>query len=161
MSAQNQTPAMATAYPNLTAQAKEYGDAFVRHDIETLVDLSNPKYVENIGGKHYLIRIASGTRTQFEKDGIELLSWEPIGVTQLLEESGSLYAVVPMAMKTKERGHVVENYDCLIALSVDRGDHWTFVSSTCVKLKDAFPEIAEKIILCPEKQPVRLAQPQM
>ncbi len=157
--AQNQTPAMATAYPNLPAQAKEYGDAFVRGDVEKLVELTYPKYIEIAGGKQKLISVGNATRKQFERDAMQLISWMPIEVTQFLEESGSLYAVAPMAMRTKGRGFETEDYDCLIAVSNDRGEHWTFVSSTCVRLKDAFPQVAEKLVLCSEKQPVRLAQP--
>ena len=157
--AQNQTTAIVTAYPNLEAQAKEYGDAFVRDDVERLVELSSPKYIEIAGGKEKLIGAGKATRKQFEQNGIQLLSWTPIEGLQLVEESGSLYAVVSMAMRTKGRGYLFEDYDCLIAVSNDGGEHWTFVSSTCVRLKDAFPQVAEKLVLCPEKKPLRVAQP--
>jgi hypothetical protein len=155
----NPASSIVASYPNLEAQAKEYGNAFVRDNMERLVELTYPRYVESTGGKENLMTTARGTRTQFERDGMQLLSWVPTGVSQLLEQSGSIYAVVPMAMRMKGRGYVLEDYDCLIAMSADRGEHWTFVSSSCVRLRDAFPQVAEKLVLCPEKQPVRLAQP--
>ena len=149
--------AILPSYPNLEAQAREFGDSFVRKDFERLVELTYPKYVEMLGGKRNLITVVAGTAKQFEENGVELLSWAPTAVTQLVDESGSLYAVVPMAMKTKARNVVVEDYDCLIGVSIDNGEHWTFVSSSCVTLKDAFPRVADRLIVCPAKQPVKLS----
>lgn len=148
-----------TAYPNLVAQAREYGEACVQGDIEKLVQLTYPRYIEGSGGRQHLIATGKATLKQFEQYGLQPLSWAPTDVTQLLDESGSLYAVVPMAMRTKSRRYVIEDYDCLIAASSDRGEHWTFVSSNCVNLKDAFPEVASKLILCSEKPSIKLVQP--
>lgn len=147
------------AYPNLEVQAKEYGEAFVRDDVERLVQLTYPRYIESIGGSQRLTTMARATRKQMEQYGMQLISWAPTEVTQLLEESDSLYAVVPMAMRRKGRGYVFEDYDCLIAASTDRGEHWTFVSSNCVNLKDAFPQVANKLTLCSEKPSMKLVQP--
>ena len=159
MQAQIPKSAKIASYPNLEVQAKEYGEAFVQDDIERLVQLTYPRYIELIGGRQRLTTMVRATRRQIEPDGMQLLSWAPTDVTQLLEESDSLYAVVPMAMRTKSRGYAFEDYDCLIAVSTDRGEHWTFVSSSCVNLKVAFPRVADKLILCPEKPPTRLVQP--
>ena len=164
---QNQSPltpatqasSLFATYPNLEAQAKEYGDAFVRKDNKRLVELTYPKYIEIAGGKQNVISVAAGTERKMEADGLRVLSWVPTEVSQLVDESGSLYAVVPMAMRMKAREVLLESYDCLIGVSIDHGEHWTFVSSSCVRLKDAFPQVAEKLILCPEKQSVTLARP--
>jgi hypothetical protein len=143
-------------YPKLEAQAKEFGNSFIQKDFKRLAELTYPKYIEIVGGTQNLIGVATRTARQFEDNGVELLSWEPTEVTQLFEESGSLYAVVPMTMRTKARNVVAEDYDCLIGVSIDNGVHWTFVSSTCVRLKDAFPRVADKLVVCPEKQWVKL-----
>jgi hypothetical protein len=154
-----QSSSIFSTYPNLEAQASEYGDAFVRKDYQRLVELTYPKYIENAGGKQSLITVAAGTGRGLEADGVRVLSWMPTEVSQLVDESGSLYAVVPMTRKMKARTVLLESYDCLIGISIDQGEHWTFVSSSCVNLKDAFPEVAERLILCPEKQSVTLARP--
>src|SRR5260221_193307 len=98
------------SYPNLKAQAKEFGDSFVQKDFERLAELTNPNYIEIAGGRQNLISVTTRTARQFEDTGVELLSWEPTEVTQLVEESGSLYAVVPMTMRTKARNVVAEDY---------------------------------------------------
>jgi len=145
------------SYPNLKEQAKEYGEAFVRKDLDRLVELTYPKYVEIVGGKQRLAGIGRQTAKEMEAADVQLLSWSPIEATQLMEESNRLYAVVSMAMRTKVRDVLQESYDCLIGVSTDRGEQWTFVTSTCVRPEGMFPEVANKLTICPEKQAVRIA----
>lgn len=146
-------------YPNLEAQAREYGDAFVRKDNQRLVELTCPKYIEIAGGKQNVISMATGTERQMEAEGVRVLSWVPTEASQLVGDSGSLYAVVPMTMRMKARAVVFDSHECLIGVSIDQGEHWTFVSSGCVSLKDAFPQVAERLVLCPEKPSVTLVRP--
>jgi hypothetical protein len=129
-------------YPHLEAQAKEYVGSFVRKDFARFLELTWPAYVARHGRQMLLTEVAQ-TANDLETYGA-LLAWTPNPATQLIEESGSLYAVVPTVMKVRASDQVVEMPVCLIAISTDRGVHWTFVSSTCVKVKDAFPQVAQK-----------------
>jgi hypothetical protein len=140
--------------PNLETQAGEYGDSFVRKDFGRLVELTNPKYVEMSGGREKLIREVTQTGVELEKDGARVISWTPTEAIQLLKESGTLYAVVPTSLKITLRGRTSDSCVCLIAVSIDQGEHWTFVSSNCVKLSVAFPEVAQKLVICPNNTDV-------
>jgi len=142
-------------YPNLKIQVTEYGDAYVRKDFERLVELTWSKYVAGYGKATLLNEVALGAREIEEHGGI-VVSWVPGEATQVIEESGFLYAVVPTRMKIKAGDQTADTPVCLIAISADRGEGWTFISSTCVNPKREFPQVAEKLILCEEKASVGL-----
>ena len=89
-----------------------------------------------------------------EEHGARVISWTPTEATQLLKESGTLYAVLPTSLKITLRERISDSCICLIGVSVDQGEHWTFVSSNCVKLCDALPEVAEKLVICPNNTDV-------
>jgi hypothetical protein len=158
LTATSERSSIFATYPALKHQASEYGEAFVGKDFERLVDLTWPAYVERFGRQALLTDVAQGAR-ELEALGGLLVSWAPREATQLIEDSGSLYAVVPTAMRIKAGEQTSELAVCLIAISTDQGEHWKFISSSCVRLKDAFPEVAERLILCPEKQSVTKTEP--
>jgi hypothetical protein len=146
-------------YPNLQAQAKEFGDAFVRKDFERLTELTYPKSIEIGGGKESLISEVTGTARQLQAEGIEMLSWTPTDVTQLLRDSGSLYAVVPMTARIKVHEDLFDWYLCQVGISSDQGQHWTFVPARS-RLRDMFPQVVDKLNLCPERPAVKMTSHQ-
>jgi hypothetical protein len=161
-----QTPAaqvsaapMFASYPNLEAQAKAFGDAFVRKDNERLMELTYPKLIEIVGGKENLINEVTWTEKQLQVDGVQMLSWRPTDVTQVLKDSGALYAVVPMTARIKVREELFDWYLCLVGISSDQGQHWTFVPAKC-GLRDIFPQVVDKLNLCPERQAVKVTSQQ-
>ena len=148
---------MFSSYPELEAQAKEIGDAFVRKDYDRFVELTYPEVVRLAGGKEaFLKQVTEGMKGQ-EDQGLKVLSTTPNEVTQFLTVSGSLYAVITTIMRLDVRGASFEGYGCLIGISRDRGKHWTFVG-TGSSMKDLLPQVADKLTLCPEKRPVKLTQ---
>jgi hypothetical protein len=140
--------------PNLETQAREYGHSFVKKDFARLLELTNPKYIEMSGGREKLISEVTQGQTELEEHGARVISWTPTEATQLLKESGTLYAVLPTSLKITLRERISDSCICLIGVSSDQGEHWTFVSSDCVKLSDTFPEVAEKLVICPNNTDV-------
>jgi hypothetical protein len=141
-------------YPNLKTQVTDYCEAYVRKDFERHVELTWPKSFAGRGKEWLLTVIAEGLR-DIEEHGAAMVSWTPKEATQVIDDYGMLYAVVPTAWKMKG----VEPTDttvCLIAISADRGENWTFISSTCISPKRAFPEVADRLILCELKESVDL-----
>lgn len=147
------------SYPNLEAQAKAFGDAFVRQDNERLVELTHPKLIESAGGKENLINVVLGTEIQLQTHGVQMLSWGPNDATQILEDSGSLYAVIPMTARIKVKEELFDWYLCLVGISSDQGQHWTFVPPKC-GLRHLFPEVVDKLNLCSERQAVKVTSHQ-
>jgi hypothetical protein len=145
-----------SSYPKLEAQAKEIGDAFVRKDFQRFTALTYPKVIEMVGGKEkFMIALVEETK-QEEAQGLQILSSTPTDVTQFLKVSGSLYAVMPTTQRMKMRGDLFESYGCVVGISGDKGEHWTFVEPGPSGLKDLFPNVADKLSLCPAKRPVQL-----
>jgi hypothetical protein len=142
-------------YPNLKSQVTDYCEAFVVKDFERLVELTWPKYVAG-HGKEWLLTEVAKTAREIEDHGGTMVSWTPGEATQVIDESGLLYAVVPTVWKMRAGDQTADTPICLIAISADRGENWTFISSTCVNPKRAFPQVAEKLILCEEKGSVGL-----
>ena len=137
-------------YPTLKAQVTEYCEAYVRKDFERHVDLTWPKYGGASGKQWLLTEIAKGAR-EIEEYGAAMVSWTPKDATQLIDESGVLYAVVPTVWKMKGT-NPTDTTVCLIAISADRGENWTFISSNCICPKREFPQVADRLILCEPKE---------
>jgi hypothetical protein len=146
---------MFSSYPELEAQAKEIGEVFVRKDYDRFAELTYPEVVRLAGGKEAFLKQVTEEMKGQEDQGLRVLSSVPTEVTQFLNVSGSLYAVIPTVMRLNMRGQLFEGYGCLVAISGDRGKHWTFIG-TGSSLKDLLPQVADKLILCPEKRPVKL-----
>ena len=99
--------------------------------------------------------VAEETKQQ-EAQGLKILSSTPTDVTQFLKVSGSLYAVMPTTSRMNMRGDLFESYGCMIGISSDKGEHWTFIDAGTKGVKDFFPNVADKLSLCPSKRPVQL-----
>ncbi len=147
---------MFSSYPKLEQQAKEIGEALVRKDFQRFAELTYPKLIQMAGGREKFKKAMADEMKQEETQGLEVLSSIPTDVTQFLRVSGSLYAVMPTTQRMKMRGKLFESYGCLVGISTDRGEHWTFVDPGSGGLKDLIPAVANKITPCPEKRPVQL-----
>ena len=147
---------MFTSYPQLEAQAKEIGDALIRKNFQRFTALTYPKLIEMAGGKEKFMKAVAEETNQEEAQGLQMLSSVPTDVTQFLKVSGSLYAVMPTTSRMKMRGAPFESYGCLIGISSDHGEHWTFADPGSGGLKDLLPSVADKLSLCPAKRPVKL-----
>ena len=147
---------MFSSYPNLEVQAKDIGDALVRKDFQRFTALTYPKLIEMASGKEKFMKAVAEETNQEEAQGLQMLSSIPTDVTQFLKVSGSLYAVMPTTLRMKMRGDLFESYGCLIGISSDQGEHWTFVDPGSGGLKDLLPSVADKLSLCPAKRPVKL-----
>jgi len=139
------------AYPALESQAKEFGESYIKKDFERLVRLTLPAYVKS-HGREQLLREFAATREKvmllLAARGAEIASWSPSEATQLIEDGGLLYAVVPTTLKIKAAENIAETPICLIAVSADHGAQWSFISATCINVKRAFPAVADRLVLC-------------
>ena len=147
---------MFSSYPKLEAQAKEIGDAYVRKDFQEFAGLTFPKLLQMAGGKEKFMKRVAEESKQQEAQGLQTLSSIPTDVTQFLKVSGSLYAVMPTTLRMNMRGDLFESYGCLIGISRDKGEHWTFLDLGSGGLRDLLPDVADRLSVCPRKRPVKL-----
>ena len=156
--AQNREPApqlltssMFKSYPNLEAQAREFCEAYIRKDYQRMTELTHPKMLECTGGKEKLLSELRRGEELWQTYGIEYLSWTPADATQVISDSGSLYAIVPTIVSRRVRGKLSPSDACLIGISSDAGHRWTFVPTSCVNLSSMFPNVAPRLKVCPER----------
>ena len=151
---------MAESYPNLTSQAKELNDALVRKDLNRFLDLTHPKVVELGGGREKMLATLKAQLEQTEAEGVIVLSSSIGTPTQVIHDSGSIYAVMPNTLKVKAQAGTFQTESTLIGVSADRGANWTFVDASGKddgELKKIIPGVADKLTVPPAKQPVRIA----
>ncbi len=145
------TPSIFKNYPSLEAQAREFCEAYVRKDYQRMIELTHPKMLECAGGKEKLLSELGRGEKLWQAYGIEYLSWTPADATQVISDSGSLYAIVPTIVSMTVREKPSAFGACLISISSDQGRHWTFVPTSCVNLSAMFPNVAPRLRVCPER----------
>ena len=162
---QKATPQPATSqsqnYPNLATQAKEVNDAFVRKDFGKVSDMTYPKVVQSSGGRDQMVSLLAQGVAEQEAAGGFLLSSTAGAPTQIVEDSGSIYAVIPTTLKIKTPDGTFQASGCLIGISTDNGKNWTFVDAGGKKpneIKTVLPEVADKLQLPKETEPVRISE---
>jgi len=164
---QTQPPATTTAfagtaenYPNLMVKAKEISNAFSNKDYLKALELTYPKVVEIGGGRDKMIATMREEIKKMEAEGVALLSAVPGPPTQILNESGSIYAVVPMTLKMKTQTGTYQADATLIGISPDAGTSWTFIDAAGeddADLKVLPQTVLSKLKLPPEKDPIKVA----
>ncbi len=160
---QTQVPtpsATAESYPRLAIQAKELIDALLRKDLDRFLDLTHPKVVELGGGREKMLATMKKELEQTEAEGVTVLS-SAIGTpTQIIQDAGSIYAVIPNTLKVKAQAGTFQTESTLIGVSTDNGANWTFVDASGKddgELKKILPGVADKLTVPPAKQPVKIS----
>jgi hypothetical protein len=152
--------AFAESHPRLAAQAQEVSDAFSRRDFARIVDLTYPKLVETFGGRDKMIASMTEEMRQMEAEGVILLSSSAVAPTQVLNDSGSIYAVLPTVSKVKAKDGIFQTDGSMIGISADSGANWTFLDTGGKdpgQLRILLPNVADKLNLPPDKPPVKIS----
>lgn len=147
-------------YPNLVAQAQEVNDAFRRRDFARMIDLTYPKAVEAAGGRDKMVAALAKGMKEMEAEGVVVLSSTAGAPTQIVQVAGSIYAVLPTTLRVKAQDGIFQTESSMIGISVDSGATWTFIDAggkDQTQLKKMLPDVADKLNLPPEKQPVKIS----
>jgi hypothetical protein len=152
--------ATAESYPKLAIQAKELIDALLRKDLDRFLDLTHPKVVELGGGREKMLATMKKELEQTEAEGVTVLSSAIGAPTQIIQDAGSIYAVIPNTLKVKAQAGTFQTESTLIGVSTDNGANWTFVDASGKddgELKKILPGVADKLNVPPAKQPVKIS----
>lgn len=157
--AQSSSPtATVESYPNLTARAQELTEALGRKDYEKVIDLTYPKVVEVGGGREKLLAAMTEEVKSMESEGVEIISSNASAPTQIVHDTGGIFAVVPVTSKVKAQEGTFQTEGSLIGISTDGGQSWTFVDASgkdLTELKKVLPNL-DKLNLPADKAPVKL-----
>jgi hypothetical protein len=147
-------------YPNLVTQAKEMNDAFARKDYGRFADLTYPKVIEMAGGRDQMLKGIAQQLNEMAAEGVVILSSTTGSPTQFVHDSGSIYAVLPTALKAKAKDGVFQSEGSMIGVSTDGGTNWRFIDSSGKdhrELKTILGNIVDRLNLPPDKQPVKIS----
>jgi len=125
-----------------------------------MVNLTFPKVIEAAGGRDKMVAALARGMKEMEADGVVVLSSTAGAPVQIVHVSGTIYAVLPTTLKVKARDGTFQTESSMIGISADRGATWTFIDAggkDRTQLKKMLPDVADKLNLPPEKQPVKLA----
>ena len=152
-------PTAAEGYPNLSAQARQLEDALARKDYGKVIDLTYPKVIEYAGGRDKMLAETTKEVQSLEAEGVVIISSTCAAPTQFVSDASGLYAVIPVMSKVKAQDGIFQTEGCLIGVSTDGGQNWTFVDATGrdqTELKKILPNL-DRFNLPPEKKPVKVA----
>lgn len=147
-------------YPTLAVQAQEISDAVARRDFAKLADLTYPKAIEAAGGRDRMVSTLTSEMKKMEAEGVVVLSSTAGTPTQVINVSGSIYAVLPTILKVKAKDGIFQTEGSMIGISSDNGTTWTFIDAgekDQKDLKKLLPTVADKLSLPKEKLPVRIS----
>ena len=152
-------PTAVGSYPNLTAQTKQLEDAFARKDYGKVIDLTYPKVIELAGGRDQMLAETTNEVQSMEADGVVIISSTYGTPSQFVSDASGIYAVIPVVSKVKATDGIFQTEGCLIGVSTDGGQNWTFVDASGKdqkELKKILPNL-DRFNLPPEKKPVKVA----
>ena len=152
-------PILSENYPTLVAQAQEVNDAFRRRDFARMVDLTYPKVIEAAGGRDKMVSALTKGMKEMETEGVVVLSSTAGAPTQIIQVSGSVYAVIPTTLKVKAQDGIFQTESSMIGISSDGGASWTFIDAggkDRTELKSLLPGVGDKLSLPPEREPVKI-----
>jgi hypothetical protein len=93
-----------------------------------------------------------------ESEGVEIISSHASAPTQIVHDTGGIFAVVPVTSKVKAQEGTFQTEGSLIGISTDGGQSWTFVDASgkdLTELKKVLPNL-DKLNLPADKAPVKL-----
>jgi hypothetical protein len=149
----------ASSYPNLEVQANQITDAFIRKDYERYAELTYVTVVQASGAKEKYAKTTEKNIKEFEATGQRYLSYRAEPATQLFQDAGNLYAVVPTVQTVKSSDGTFRVYSYMIGVSSDNGQNWTFFSVGAVGrngIELVLGQVASKFDLPPDRKPVKL-----
>lgn len=125
-----------------------------------MVDLTYPKVIEAAGGRDRMISALTKGMKEMETEGVVVLSSTAGAPTQIIQVSGSVYAVLPTTLKVKAQDGIFQTESSMIGISSDGGANWTFIDAggkDRSQLKGFLTDAVDKLNLPPETQPVKIS----
>lgn len=131
------------------AQAEKAQTAVMKGDAETLIDLTHPKLVEQLGGRDKAITATRSGVKMYKDKGLEIKAAKVGDPSDPVQGGKELYIVVPTTteMTTPQGKAVSQGY--MVGVSADGGKMWRFVHGAldAEKVRKLLPDIPEKLVL--------------
>ena len=137
-------------------QAMDMAGALVKNDFIAFSKYMHPKIIEIAGGKQKLKNNMDSADAVMKQFGVEFKKIIIGHPGDIIEYAGQLQTIVPQSTNMKSPLGEVLLETSLIAISMDKGNHWYFIDTNIYKadkLKTALPDLSPKLVIPPQKQP--------
>jgi hypothetical protein len=139
----------------IKAQADEAAQALLKGDYEIIGKYTYPKIAEQYGGVEKMMQTAKSGRADLEAMGIVLDSVVVGEPTDPVKAGDQLHCLIPQTTVIRKPDGVVTSESYLLAVSVDQGNHWYFISLpnlTAESIKELLLVYNPELVI-PEKKP--------
>lgn len=136
-------------------QAEQSGKAVVDGDYETLVKLTHPALVKEIGGRETMIATTKAAMEDLKEKGFRIVAYSVDPPDSFVAAGKTLYTVVPTRIEMSAPGGKLIARSYLIGVSGDEGANWTFVdgSGKAELTKKILPDLPGTLKLPEPQQP--------
>jgi len=145
----------------IRTEAQRCADALLSGDYATLIALTHPRTVQEMGGTEAAITVVRESMAELKADGVTLES-VAIGPPQEPVASGAIVGVmVPQTKILKTSTGRLRLVGYLLAISEDGGGRWTFIDTSTLNdhsLREYFPGLADVLKLPARPPPEKLPE---
>jgi hypothetical protein len=139
-------------------QATAMGEAFLHADYKSFSLFTNPRIVEMMGGSENMIKVLLKTMRDMKSQGMIFSKISFDEPTKIIKAAAELQSTILQHTEIRlNKGRVIAT-SALIAVSSDKGLHWTFIDTSnkdLATIKKLLPELSYEIVLPEQKPPVK------
>jgi hypothetical protein len=123
--------------------------AILKDDFETVIEMSHPKVVDNLGGKEKAINTTKTVMKQLKDKGVVINSMSTGEPTNPVRGDKEVYIVVPTKLEMTAPQGKVSGTGFILGISTDDGKTWKFVDGAPgpAEIRKLFPDIPKKLEL--------------
>ena len=139
-------------------QASAMGEAFLHGDFKSFSMFTNPRIVDMMGGPENMIRVLVKTMRDMKSQGMTFSRISFDEPTRIIKAASGLQSTILQHTEIKlNKGRVIAT-SALIAVSSDKGQHWTFIDTSnkdLATIKKLLPGLSYEIVIPEQKPPVK------
>lgn len=146
-------------YDIVVMQANKLCDYVLKKDNENFVNMLYPEFIAKVGGKDKMIEMLNKSYIDLERQGIIINSVKVVKTNTILKIGEELQTSVFQELFFTVPKGILISKSTMIAVSKNNGNSWTFMDTAGKDLKSLqkdFPNLSNKLIIPPPKQPVLL-----
>lgn len=144
------------AASHLIADASKMKEAFLKEDYNSFTHYTHPAVLQKMGGAPKVVAVMIKTTQDMQKQGLHFSAVNFDEPSPIYTHGNELQATIAQHLEVKvPQGKMIVT-STLIAISIDKGEHWTFIDTSnkdMLTLRKILPNLSDRIIIPPTKKP--------
>ncbi|MDB5349010.1 MAG: hypothetical protein JWN86_257 [Planctomycetota bacterium] len=135
--------------------AKKCGDATVKGDFATVLDLTHPDLIKAAGGREVVLKGVNESMTKMKEQGVVMEAMKAELPKSLTRSDSGCFAIIPVTVQMTSPGAKITAKSFLVGFSSDDGKTWTFLDGTVGEktLRKLVPSIPKELEFPPKVAP--------